>query len=133
VRVLRLRSGSERGLCAVIQTTEWSGVGGDLGSEGALADGETQHPAADPPLRGADHGCIEISGGVEMQRAGRVEAEHTVGDAAVQVGVERRAETLHETDGAEASIRTGLGALAEAWGNVGLHDNINRVIVLFTC
>jgi len=30
---------------------------------------------------------IEIDGGVEMQRADRVEAEHAVGDAAVQVSV----------------------------------------------
>jgi len=71
-----------------------------------------------PPLRDADHGGIEISGGVEMRRAGRVEAEYAVGDAAVQVsvGVERGAEALHETDGADASRARRIGAAASQAG-----------------
>jgi hypothetical protein len=67
---------------------------------------ETQHPAADPALHGADRGGIEIGGGMEVQRAVRADAEHPVGDATMQVGVgvERRAKTLHETDGAKAGV-----------------------------
>ena len=37
-----------------------------------------------PPLHGADRRRIEIDGGMEMQRAVCSEAEHPVGDAAVQ-------------------------------------------------
>lgn len=46
-------------------------VGSNLGSECALAGVETQRPAADLLLHGAAHGWIELSGGVEMQRAAR--------------------------------------------------------------
>jgi hypothetical protein len=79
-------------------------VGGDLRGERAVAHGGTQGASADPPLYGAGRGCIEIGGGMEAQRAVRIEAEHAVGDAAVQVGVgiERRAKALHERHSAAA-------------------------------
>jgi hypothetical protein len=81
-------------------------VGCGFGGEGAMVDRDTQHPAADPALHGADRGGIEIGGGMEVQRAVRADAEHPVGDATMQVGVgvERRAKTLHETDGAKAGV-----------------------------
>ena len=102
VRGLDQDGGVQREPAAVTPAGE---IGGDLGSEGAVADGETHHPAADPPLHGAECGCIEIGAGMELQRPCGIDREHPVGDAAVQVGVgvERGAEALHETDGAEAS------------------------------
>ena len=79
-------------------------VGGDFRGERAMAYRDAQGTNADPPLHGAGCGFIKTGGGVEAQRAGSVEAEQAIGEAAVPVGmgVERRAEPLHETDGAAA-------------------------------
>ena len=82
----RLGEAIANGLIRAVPGESFTGEGGT----GAVA----QQPAADPPLHGAEGGRIEIRGGVELQRAGRLKAEHPVGNAAVQVsvGVERGAE-----------------------------------------
>lgn len=56
----------------------------------------------------------EGGAGAVAQRAIRTDAEHAVGDAAVQVGmgVERRAEALHETDRAKTRVARRMRAAA---------------------
>ena len=92
--------------------------GGDFRREGAMAEGDPQHPATNPTLRRADHGRIETGGGVEVQDAGRVEAEHASGDAAVPVGVgiEYRAKALHEAHRPAACTARCIGAAAAQSG-----------------
>jgi hypothetical protein len=64
-------------------------VGGDLGGQRPMADGDPQDPAADPPLHGTDRGLIEIRGAVEAQRPVGDEREYAVGNAAVLGGCGR--------------------------------------------
>ena len=79
-----------------------------------MAHRDPQHPAADPALHGADRGLSKISSGMEAQRPCGIDREHAVGDAEVQVGVgvQRRAEALHERDRPAARAVRCIGAAA---------------------